>query len=148
MYIPLYANYLLSKIDSLPYSQTQYTPYVISKNIAYIYNFVDLNPASKISGSWLISNIVTLHVSHSSSSKKSKIFSKLLTFILFYYKIYLVRRCSSMVEHQPSKLNTWVRFPSPAFFVSKNRFFYIIFFYIIFFILFFALPKCPFSFTS
>ena len=22
--------------------------------------------------------------------------------------------CSSMVEHQPSKLNTWVRFPSPA----------------------------------
>ena len=116
MYIPLYANYLLSKIDSLPYSQTQYTPYLISKNIAYIYNFVDLNPASKISGSWLISNIVTLHVSHSSSSKKSKIFSKLLTFILFYYKIYLVRRCSSMVEHQPSKLNTWVRFPSPAFF--------------------------------
>ena len=148
MYIPLYVNYLLSKIGSLPYSQTQYTPYLISKNIAYIYNFVDLNPASKISGSWLISNIITLHVSHSSSSKKLKIFSKLLTFILFYYKIYLVRRCSSMVEHQPSKLNTWVRFPSPAFFVSKNRFFYIIFFYIIFFILFFALPKCPFSFTS
>ena len=26
--------------------------------------------------------------------------------------------CSSMVEHQPSKLDTWVRFPSPAFFVS------------------------------
>ena len=24
--------------------------------------------------------------------------------------------CSSMVEHQPSKLDTWVRFPSPAFF--------------------------------
>ena len=24
------------------------------------------------------------------------------------------RRCSSMVEHQPSKLNTWLRFPSPA----------------------------------
>ena len=23
--------------------------------------------------------------------------------------------CGSMVEHQPSKLNTWVRFPSPAF---------------------------------
>ena len=23
-------------------------------------------------------------------------------------------RCGSMVEHQPSKLNTWVRFPSPA----------------------------------
>ncbi len=22
--------------------------------------------------------------------------------------------CSSMVEQQPSKLNTWVRFPSPA----------------------------------
>ena len=22
--------------------------------------------------------------------------------------------CSSMVEHQPSKLDTWVRFPSPA----------------------------------
>ena len=25
-----------------------------------------------------------------------------------------VCRCSSMVEHQPSKLDTWVRFPSPA----------------------------------
>ena len=144
MYIPLYANYLLSKIDSLPYSQTQYAPYLISKNIAYIYNFVDLNPASKISGSWLISNIITLHVSHSSSSKKSKIFSKLLTFILFYYKIYLVRRCSSMVEHQPSKLNTWVRFPSPAFFLCLKTDSFILFS----FILFFALPKCPFSFTS
>ena len=28
--------------------------------------------------------------------------------------------CSSMVEHQPSKLDTWVRFPSPAFF-HANR---------------------------
>ena len=27
---------------------------------------------------------------------------------------FCARRCSSMVEHQPSKLNTWVRFPSPA----------------------------------
>ena len=27
------------------------------------------------------------------------------------------RGCSSMVEHQPSKLDTWVRFPSPAFFM-------------------------------
>ena len=26
-----------------------------------------------------------------------------------------MRGCSSMVEHQPSKLDTWVRFPSPAF---------------------------------
>ena len=26
-----------------------------------------------------------------------------------------IRGCSSMVEHQPSKLDTWVRFPSPAF---------------------------------
>ena len=25
-----------------------------------------------------------------------------------------------MVEHQPSKLDTWVRFPSPAFFVDGN----------------------------
>ena len=25
--------------------------------------------------------------------------------------------CSSMVEHQPSKLDTWVRFPSPAFLI-------------------------------
>ena len=31
--------------------------------------------------------------------------------ILYYYTC----RCGSMVEHQPSKLNTWVRFPSPAF---------------------------------
>ena len=32
--------------------------------------------------------------------------------------------CSSMVEHQPSKLDTWVRFPSPAFLnwrAKKNR---------------------------
>ena len=30
-----------------------------------------------------------------------------------------------MVEHQPSKLNTWVRFPSPAFLLQKiaNSFF-------------------------
>ena len=27
--------------------------------------------------------------------------------------------CSSMVEHQPSKLDTWVRFPSPAFFILQ-----------------------------
>ena len=27
----------------------------------------------------------------------------------------IVCGCSSMVEHQPSKLDTWVRFPSPAF---------------------------------
>ena len=26
-----------------------------------------------------------------------------------------MRGCSSMVEHQPSKLDTWVRFPSPAY---------------------------------
>ena len=26
----------------------------------------------------------------------------------------IICRCSSMVEHQPSKLDTWVRFPSPA----------------------------------
>ena len=30
--------------------------------------------------------------------------------------------CSSMVEHQPSKLDTWVRFPSPAFFMLYFRF--------------------------
>ena len=28
--------------------------------------------------------------------------------------IFLICGCSSMVEHQPSKLDTWVRFPSPA----------------------------------
>ena len=27
---------------------------------------------------------------------------------------YFICGCSSMVEHQPSKLDTWVRFPSPA----------------------------------
>ena len=30
--------------------------------------------------------------------------------------------CSSMVEHQPSKLDTWVRFPSPAFFMPDFHF--------------------------
>ena len=29
--------------------------------------------------------------------------------------------CSSMVEHQPSKLDTWVRFPSPAFCVRSTQ---------------------------
>ena len=29
--------------------------------------------------------------------------------------------CSSMVEHQPSKLDTWVRFPSPAFSCQDKR---------------------------
>ncbi len=31
-----------------------------------------------------------------------------------------MRRCSSMVEHQPSKLDTWVRFPSPALLLSDR----------------------------
>ena len=30
--------------------------------------------------------------------------------------------CSSMVEHQPSKLDTWVRFPSPAFYPDIDLF--------------------------
>ena len=30
-------------------------------------------------------------------------------------------RCSSMVECQPSKLNTWVRFPSPAPFCTMEK---------------------------
>ena len=33
-----------------------------------------------------------------------------------------------MVEHQPSKLDTWVRFPSPAFFMPINIAFVGIFF--------------------
>ena len=39
-----------------------------------------------------------------------------------FFKIVYVftRGCSSMVEHQPSKLDTWVRFPSPAFLLRKN----------------------------
>ena len=34
------------------------------------------------------------------------------------YYLCLTRGCSSMVEHQPSKLDTWVRFPSPAYFYT------------------------------
>ena len=34
-------------------------------------------------------------------------------------KYVILCRCSSMVEHQPSKLDTWVRFPSPAFLHAK-----------------------------
>ena len=36
---------------------------------------------------------------------------------IFYVKLHILYTCgcSSMVEHQPSKLDTWVRFPSPAF---------------------------------
>jgi hypothetical protein len=26
-----------------------------------------------------------------------------------------------MVEHQPSKLDTWVRFPSPAFLIGEHK---------------------------
>ena len=33
--------------------------------------------------------------------------------------IHIIRGCSSMVEHQPSKLDTWVRFPSPALLVYQ-----------------------------
>ena len=44
--------------------------------------------------------------------------------MVLYFLCYETRGCSSMVEHQPSKLDTWVRFPSPAFFVAiKHRFF-------------------------
>ena len=34
--------------------------------------------------------------------------------------------CSSMVEHQPSELDTWVRFPSPAFFMQNMRMFWLL----------------------
>ena len=34
------------------------------------------------------------------------------------YDVPQICGCSSMVEHQPSKLDTWVRFPSPAFFYA------------------------------
>ena len=37
-----------------------------------------------------------------------------VTPILVLY-LYFVCGCSSVVEHQPSKLDMWVRFPSPAF---------------------------------
>ena len=50
---------------------------------------------------------------------------------LVRFRLWALCGCSSMVEHQPSKLDTWVRFPSPAlekhvqlvhvfFFVSGN----------------------------
>ena len=47
-----------------------------------------------------------------------------LHFWQFYGIIILVvrRGCSSMVEHQPSKLDTWVRFPSPASFFAQKFF--------------------------
>ena len=38
----------------------------------------------------------------------------ILTFIMVVIILKHDCGCSSMVEHQPSKLNTWVRFPSPA----------------------------------
>ena len=57
--------------------------------------------------------------------KIQKLFKKVLTIKITYDIIHHVLRntrqyknicgCSSMVEHQPSKLDTWVRFPSPAF---------------------------------
>lgn len=39
--------------------------------------------------------------------------------VFFWYldavlNLFISRGCSSMVEHQLPKLNTWVRFPSPA----------------------------------
>ena len=34
--------------------------------------------------------------------------------VLTWQQLSRMCRCSSMVEHQPSKLDTWVRFPSPA----------------------------------
>ena len=60
--------------------------------------------------------------------KNLKISKNLLTNKTVYYILIIVaavkrsviteatmRGCSSMVEHQPSKLDTWVRFPSPAY---------------------------------
>ena len=40
---------------------------------------------------------------------------------------FIICRCGSMVEHQPSKLKTWVRFPSPAFWI-RFRIFFLCFF--------------------
>ena len=34
----------------------------------------------------------------------------------------IISGCSSMVELQPSKLITWVRFPSPAWYLFKDIF--------------------------
>ena len=50
-------------------------------------------------------------------SKKLKKFKKCLHFRKHHAIIneHCWCGCSSMVEHQPSKLDTWVRFPSPAF---------------------------------
>ena len=62
------------------------------------------------------------------NKKVKKIAKKLLTNKTVCYILIIVaavkrsviteatmRGCSSMVEHQPSKLDTWVRFPSPAY---------------------------------
>ena len=38
----------------------------------------------------------------------------------FNSTLFITCGCSSMVEHQPSKLDTWVRFPSPAFLLSMR----------------------------
>ena len=35
-------------------------------------------------------------------------------------QVHMICGCSSMVEHQPSKLDTWVRFPSPALLVIEQ----------------------------
>ena len=53
------------------------------------------------------------------SKKKKKNVDKIIRHIVIYRSCLENRRehncgCSSMVECQPSKLNTWVRFPSPA----------------------------------
>ncbi len=46
---------------------------------------------------------------------------KLLCNIYFAVAKYILQcRCSSVVEHQPSKLDMWVRFPSPAYFFALN----------------------------
>ena len=57
------------------------------------------------------------------SKKKKKNVDKIIRHIVIYRSCLENRRehncgCSSMVECQPSKLNTWVRFPSPAFFAQ------------------------------
>ena len=46
---------------------------------------------------------------------------KLLCNIYFAVAKYILQcRCSSVVEHQPSKLDMWVRFPSPALAKPRN----------------------------
>ena len=68
-----------------------------------VYEFKSLRPHHLFSGYAVVAQLVERHLAKVEVASPSLV-----------YRSIFPRGCSSMVELQPSKLVTWVRFPSPA----------------------------------